>query len=91
LFDQWYKSMYSTATKLLDRARDASAVRPELTATDLLALVSGAALTGADMAHAQWLIRLLRTGVSRRTRTAPSANRDGAASAIRLSQPSTAP
>lgn len=63
LFDQWHKSMYSTATKLLDRARDAGAVRPELTATDLLALTSGAALTGTDVAHAQRLIRLLRTGV----------------------------
>lgn len=66
-------SMYSTATKLLDRARDAGAVRPELTATDLLALASGAALTGADVAHAQRILRLLRTG-SKRTRTAPSAN-----------------
>jgi hypothetical protein len=55
--------MHSTATKLLDRARNASTVRPELTATDLLALASGAALTGADVAHAQRLVRLLRTGV----------------------------
>jgi AcrR family transcriptional regulator len=63
LFDKWHESMYSTATKLLDRALDAGAVRPELTATDLLALASGVALTGADVAHAQRLIRLLRTGV----------------------------
>jgi AcrR family transcriptional regulator len=63
LFDQWHESMHSTATKLLDRARDAGTVRPELTATDLLALASGAALTGADVAHAQRLVRLLRSGV----------------------------
>lgn len=63
LFDHWHESMHSTATKLLDRARDAGAVRPELTATDLLALASGAALTGADVAHAQRLLRLLRNGV----------------------------
>jgi AcrR family transcriptional regulator len=63
LFDQWHESMRSTAIELLDRARDAGAVRPELTVTDLLALASGAALTGTDVAHAQRLVRLLRSGV----------------------------
>jgi len=64
LFDQWHESMHSTASTLLDRARDAGAVRPDLTVTDLLALVSGAALTGADLAHARRLVRLLRSGVA---------------------------
>jgi AcrR family transcriptional regulator len=63
LFDQWHESMHATAAKLLDRARDACAVRPELTVTDLLALASGAALTGTDVTHARRLVRLLRSGV----------------------------
>jgi AcrR family transcriptional regulator len=63
MFDQWHESMRSTATKLLCRAQDAGAVRPELTATDLLAIGSGAALAGTNVAHAQRLVRLLRSGV----------------------------
>jgi AcrR family transcriptional regulator len=63
LFDQWHESMRSTATKLLDRARDAGGVRSELTVADLLALASGAALTGTDVAHTRRLVRLLRNGV----------------------------
>jgi AcrR family transcriptional regulator len=62
LFDQWHEAMRATAAGLLDRARDANTVRPELTAPDLLALASGAALAGADAAHARRLVRLLRTG-----------------------------
>lgn len=63
MFDQWHESMRSTATKLLCRAQDAGAVRPELTATDLLAIGSGAALTATNVAHAQRLVGLLRSGV----------------------------
>ena len=65
LFDQWHESMRSTATELLRRAQDAGDVRPELTVTDLLAIGSGAALTGSDVAHAQRLVGLLRSGVVR--------------------------
>jgi AcrR family transcriptional regulator len=63
LFDQWHESMRSAATKLLHRAQDAGTVRPELTVTDLLAIGSGAALTASDVAHAQRLVGLLRSGV----------------------------
>lgn len=63
MFDQWHESMRSTATKLLCRAQDVGAVRPELTVTDLLAIGSGAALTGTNVAHAQRLVGLLRSGV----------------------------
>jgi AcrR family transcriptional regulator len=69
LFDEWHESMRSTASELLQRARDAGAVRSALTVTDLLALASGAALTGTDLAHARRLLRLLRGGVE--------ADRDG--------------
>jgi AcrR family transcriptional regulator len=63
MFDQWHESMRSTGTALLRRAQDAGAVRPELTVTDLLAIGSGAALAGADVAHARRLAGLLRIGV----------------------------
>ncbi|MFF0309448.1 TetR/AcrR family transcriptional regulator [Streptosporangium sp. NPDC004379] len=63
LFDRWHESIRSAAAGLLDRAREAGAVRPELTVTDLLALASGAALTGTDTAHARRLTALLRGGV----------------------------
>jgi AcrR family transcriptional regulator len=63
LFDQWHESMRSTATKLLRRAQDAGVVRPDLTVADLLAIASGTALAGADVAHARRLVGLLRSGV----------------------------
>jgi AcrR family transcriptional regulator len=63
MFDQWHGSMRSTATRLLRRAQDAGAVRPELTVADLLAIGSGAALSGTDVAHARRLVGLLRSGV----------------------------
>ncbi|WP_433127172.1 TetR/AcrR family transcriptional regulator [Micromonospora sp. CA-240977] len=63
LFDKWHESMRSTATKLLRRAQDVNAVRPDLTVADLLAIASGAALSGTDVAHAQRLVGLLRSGV----------------------------
>lgn len=63
LFDRWHEAMRSTAAALLARAQDDGAVRPDLTVTDLLALVNGAALTAADAAHARRLVALLRGGV----------------------------
>ncbi|MET8042913.1 TetR/AcrR family transcriptional regulator [Micromonospora sp. NPDC005215] len=72
MFDKWHESMRSTATKLLRRAQDVDAVRPDLTVTDLLAIASGAALSGTDAAHAQRLVGLLRSGVE--------VDRDGAVS-----------
>ncbi|MEU8058695.1 TetR/AcrR family transcriptional regulator [Microbispora bryophytorum] len=63
LFDQWHTSIRATASGLLRRAQDAGAVRPGLTATDLLALAGGAALTGTDVAHARRLTALLRGGL----------------------------
>ncbi|MEU6414857.1 TetR/AcrR family transcriptional regulator [Microbispora sp. NPDC046933] len=63
LFDQWHTSIHTTASRLLERAQAAGAVRPGLTVTDLLALVGGAALTGTDVAHARRLTALLRGGL----------------------------
>jgi AcrR family transcriptional regulator len=63
LFQRWHESMTSTAEDLLARAREAGAVRPDLTARDLLALTNAAALAGNDGQHARHLVRILRHGV----------------------------
>ncbi|GAA4615856.1 TetR/AcrR family transcriptional regulator [Actinoallomurus liliacearum] len=62
LFDDWHRSMRSTADRLLARARRAGAVDAGLSVDDLLALTSGAAIaaTGAD--DARRLLRIMRHG-----------------------------
>jgi AcrR family transcriptional regulator len=66
LFAHWHDSIYTTATGLLTRAREAGAVGPEITVTDVLALASGAALTATDTEHARELVGYLREGLSTR-------------------------
>ncbi|HET6740119.1 MAG TPA: helix-turn-helix domain-containing protein [Kribbella sp.] len=61
-FAGWHATMHSAAERLLGRARAAGAVRAELTATDLLALVSGIALTGRTGRQLQTLLELIRDG-----------------------------
>jgi AcrR family transcriptional regulator len=61
LFHQWHTAITSTATRLMDRAQPA--LRPGLTATDVLTLANGAALA-TDTAHARYLVTLLRTGIT---------------------------
>ncbi|GII80794.1 TetR family transcriptional regulator [Sphaerisporangium rufum] len=63
LFDRWHEAMRSAAAGLLDRARHAGAVRPDVTVTDLLALAGGVALAATDEAHARRLLGVVRTGV----------------------------
>jgi AcrR family transcriptional regulator len=67
LFRQWHASITSIADRLVRRAQPA--LRSDLTATDVLTLASGAALT-ADPAHARRLVALLRTGIAAPTETA---------------------
>ncbi|AWS46590.1 TetR/AcrR family transcriptional regulator [Streptosporangium sp. 'caverna'] len=62
LFDRWHESMRSTAESLLIRARDAGAVRSDLSVGDLLALTSAAAMVSADTHHARRLLQFLRRG-----------------------------
>jgi AcrR family transcriptional regulator len=64
LFDRWHAAMHSTAAGLLGRAHAAGLVRSDLTVVDLLAMVSGAALTAADVAHARRLVTFIRRGVT---------------------------
>lgn len=60
MFSEWHDAITGTVAGLMRRAR--SALRPEVTPTDILALASGAALA-AGTAHARQLVALLRTGV----------------------------
>jgi AcrR family transcriptional regulator len=66
LFDHWHASMRSAAENLLLRATHAGAVRPDLTAADLLALTSAAAIASTSVDHARQLLRLLRDGFESR-------------------------
>jgi AcrR family transcriptional regulator len=61
LFDTWHASITATAADLVRRAQPA--LRPDITATDVLALASGAALA-TDPSHARHLVALLRTGLA---------------------------
>lgn len=54
--------MRSTAEGLPGRARAAGAVRGDFAVCDLLALVSGAAMTESDAGHAQRLLGIMRHG-----------------------------
>jgi AcrR family transcriptional regulator len=63
LFHRWHTSITSIAERLIERARPG--LRPDLTAADVLTLVSGAAL-GTDPAHARRLVAVLRTGLTAR-------------------------
>jgi hypothetical protein len=64
LFDEWHTSVTATAADLVRRARPA--LRPDVTATDVLALASGTALA-TDAVHARRLVALLRTGLAAHT------------------------
>lgn len=60
MFSEWHDAVTGIAADLVRRAQ--SALRPEVTPADVLALASGAALA-AGTAHARRLVALLRTGV----------------------------
>jgi hypothetical protein len=62
LFDGWHHSMHAAASALLTRAQSADAVRADLTASELLALANGIALTTTDATQAERLVFLVRRG-----------------------------
>jgi hypothetical protein len=66
LFERWHAAMRTTAESLLIRARQAQAVRRDLTAADLLTLANALALTSPDPAGLPRLLDLLRKGVETR-------------------------
>jgi AcrR family transcriptional regulator len=62
LFDRWHHSMHTAASALLTRAQSAGAVRPDLNASELLALANGIALTATDATQAERLVLMIRQG-----------------------------
>ncbi|MGV9678605.1 TetR/AcrR family transcriptional regulator [Nocardia sp. NPDC003482] len=62
LFDRWHHSMHAAASALLTRAQNAGTVRADLTASELLALANGIALTTTDATQAERLVLLIRQG-----------------------------
>jgi AcrR family transcriptional regulator len=62
LFAGWHTAMHATASALLTRAQQAGAVRADLEGTDLLALATAIALTGADPGRTERLLDLVRRG-----------------------------
>lgn len=58
----WHAQMRGTVTALVERARHAGVVRPDLDAVDLLLVTSGIAFTGADSRRAGQLLELVRRG-----------------------------
>ncbi|WP_055748640.1 TetR/AcrR family transcriptional regulator [Frankia sp. AvcI1] len=66
LAEGWHASMRSTLAALLAPAQEAGAVRPDLTAADLLALTNATALASTDPADAVRLMHVLRGGVEPR-------------------------
>lgn len=60
LFHQWHASITGTVSQLMQRAQPA--LRPDLTAADVLTLASGSALA-TNTTHARRLVALLRTGL----------------------------
>ncbi|MEV0106349.1 helix-turn-helix domain-containing protein [Nocardia sp. NPDC050799] len=72
LFAEWHTSITAAAGVLVERAR--TALRPDVTTTDVLTLATGLALaTGADGEHAHHLVALLRSGLASRSADADRA------------------
>jgi AcrR family transcriptional regulator len=59
LLAKWHESMLTTASALLEAAKHANAVRPDLDVRDLLTLVKGIALAATDRAQAERLLTLI--------------------------------
>lgn len=76
LFDRWHRTVLATLTNLLD----AATVRPGLTATDLLLLAAGIALTGTDPARHDRLLELVRAGARVTPTAAPPVRSPGSSS-----------
>jgi AcrR family transcriptional regulator len=65
LFDSWHKAMHSTASRLLARAQSSGMARPDLDASDLLALANGIAIASVGTDQAERCLELLRNGTAR--------------------------
>jgi AcrR family transcriptional regulator len=61
-FTAWHAAMYEAAAPLLDAAREAGAIRPDLSVAELLALTTAVARAG-DPAHAERFLDVLLEGM----------------------------
>ncbi|MEV5963273.1 helix-turn-helix domain-containing protein [Kribbella sp. NPDC051952] len=61
-FNEWHSTMRTAAERLLTRAQESRAVRPEVAVTDLLALASSIALAGRTPAGVDAMLDLIRDG-----------------------------
>ncbi|SNQ50907.1 putative tetR-family transcriptional regulator [Frankia canadensis] len=71
LFSSWHATMQDAAAQLLNRARSAGAVRGDVSTPDILALVSGIALTGLPNSRLDTLLDLVRDGWASSARALP--------------------
>jgi AcrR family transcriptional regulator len=62
LFRRSHATLTSTAEDLLDRAKAAGAVRPDLAVADVLALTGAAAIAAGGTEHARRLLWIMRRG-----------------------------
>lgn len=62
LFAEWHATMRTAAERLVERARTAGAVRSQVDARDLLALVSAIAMTSPPDDRLDTLLALIRSG-----------------------------
>jgi AcrR family transcriptional regulator len=62
LFASWHKAMVSAASALLATAQHDGVVRADVEVLDLLTLVNGLAVTGADPVRVERLVALIRRG-----------------------------
>ncbi|NKZ04561.1 TetR/AcrR family transcriptional regulator [Actinomadura latina] len=63
LFHHWHASMTSTAEALLARAREAGAVRADVTVAEVLTLANAAALADTDAGRVRRLLTIIRHGL----------------------------
>lgn len=70
LFHAWHAALNEAAEALAIRARKAGTLRGDIATADLLALVSGGAMTAGNTGDARRLLRVVRDGLEpRRART----------------------
>ncbi|MEV5572660.1 TetR/AcrR family transcriptional regulator [Spirillospora sp. NPDC052269] len=66
LFHEWHTTLNEAADALAVRARKAGTLRDGVATADLLALVSGGAMTAGNASDARRLLRLVRDGLEPR-------------------------
>lgn len=61
LHDEWHTAMFGVVTRLVDRAREAGLIRPDIDPIDMLVLVSG--MASAEPGRVKRMLQTVRRGV----------------------------